>query len=76
MGYLAIVTSRPGFPRTIIKRNRSSVFWSEGVLKLFSQRMTELLKQLMSIEGGCRTALATKGLLTIRPDKCPPFIHK
>ena len=38
---------------------------SEGVLKLFSQRMTQCLNELMSDKGVCRTAPATEGLLNI-----------
>ena len=38
-------------------------FWSEGLLKIFSQRITDLMSQLMNHEGVCRTAPTTPGLL-------------
>ena len=36
-------------------------FWSEGVLNIFAQRMTESLNELMSNKGVFRTAPATPG---------------
>ena len=41
-------------------------FGSEGVLKIFPQRITQLINLLMNDEGVCRTAPATPGLLNIQ----------
>ena len=38
-------------------------FGSYDVLKIFPQRMTHLINQLMNYGGVCRTAPATQGLL-------------
>ena len=40
-------------------------FGSEGVMKIFSQRITESVNYLINNKGVCRTALATSGLLNM-----------
>ena len=42
-------------------------FVSEVVLKTFSQRMTELMNELLNDKGVCRTAPATLGQLITQP---------
>ena len=41
------------------------MFGSEGVLKIFSQIISQCLNELMSDGGVCRTVPATPGLLNI-----------
>ena len=52
-----------GDPSLKISAPYLSRFGTEGVLKIFSQRMSDLIKRSMSNGGVCRTAPATPGLL-------------